>query len=197
MTNANSEELWIDEISFKPVTGDEWLDFESLFEKEPGPQQGCWCMYWRIRRSKSQAQFGAGNKEAFKKLVCSGRIPGVLAYLGERPIGWCSIAPREHFPVLDRSRTLKRVDDKMVWSIVCFFVPKSHRGRGLSNVLLEGAIRYAVDCGAKIIEAYPLVKEAKHLPIDRHTGMISTFEKAGFKEIIRRSERRATVRLYV
>jgi len=154
-------------------------------------------MYWRIKRSECQKQFGEGNKQALKELIESGQVPGILAYLNERPVGWCSVAPREQFQVLDRSPTLKRVDDEPAWSIVCFFVSKPHRRKGLTKFLLEAAIEYARDNGARIIEAYPLTKNAKHLPIERHTGVISTFEEAGFKEIIRRSKRRAIMRYYI
>jgi hypothetical protein len=55
------ERLSRDELTFKPVTMNEWLDFTSLFE-EPGPQNGCWCMYWRVKRADCQKQFGEGNK---------------------------------------------------------------------------------------------------------------------------------------
>src|SRR5512139_679175 len=110
-----------DQLTFKPLTPAEWPDFEQLFA-EHGPQQGCWCMYWRVRREDCQRQFGEGNKLAFKHIVEAGQVPGILAYHEGVPVGWCSIAPREHFPVLDRSPTLKRIDDQPVWAIVCFFV---------------------------------------------------------------------------
>ena len=186
------------ELTFKPVTISEWSDLESLFEEQAGPQQGCWCMYWRIRRSECQKQFGEGNKQALKEIVESGRVPGILAYDGGRPIGWCSVAPREEFPVLDRSPTLKRVDDQPVWSIVCFFVSKPQRRKGLTNTLLQAAIEYAREHGARIIEAYPLITEnTKYLAIERHTGVKSTLAKAGFVEAIRRSKRRPIMWYFV
>jgi hypothetical protein len=39
----------------------------------------------------------------------------VLAYAEGQPVGWCAIAPRERYPVLERSRILKRVDAVPVW----------------------------------------------------------------------------------
>jgi hypothetical protein len=115
------ENLIKDQLTFKPLTDKEWPDFLTLFE-EHGPQQGCWCMYWRLKRAECQRQFGEGNKLAFKKIVDSGKVPGTLAYLDGQPVGWCSIAPREEFSVLDRSPTLKRIDDLPVWALVCFFL---------------------------------------------------------------------------
>ena len=191
------ERLSRDELTFKPVTMNEWLDFTSLFE-EPGPQNGCWCMYWRVKRADCQKQFGEGNKLAFRKIVEAGKVPGILAYYHGRPVGWCSIAPREEFSVLDRSPTLKRIDNLPVWSVVCFFVSKAYRRRGLTDILIQAAIEYARDKGAKIVEAYPLREEiTKLLPYERYMGIETTFRKAGFEVFTRRSERRPVMRYYI
>ncbi len=53
-----------DQMVFKPLTLTEWQDFEQLFQ-EHGPQNGCWCMYWRTSRAECQRGFGEGNKQAF------------------------------------------------------------------------------------------------------------------------------------
>ena len=181
-------------LTFKPVTPELWPDLEVLFE-EPGIQDGCWCMYWRIRRADCQRQFGEGNKQAFKTIVESGQVPGILAYLRGNPIGWCAIAPRAATPTLDRSHTLKRIDDQPVWSITCFFVSKSYRRQGLMEKLIEAAIAYAQEQGAHIVEAYPLLNEiTKLLPYERYMGIQSTFKRMGFKEVARRTDRRPIMR---
>jgi hypothetical protein len=77
-------------------------------------------MWWRLKRSQFEKRKGQENKKTFKKIVDSGEIPGLLAYANGQPIAWCSIAPREIYSVLERSRVLKRIDDESVWSIVCF-----------------------------------------------------------------------------
>ncbi len=184
-------------LTFRPVTAKEWPDLCALFE-EPGPQNGCWCMYWRTKREECQRQFGEGNKRALQQIIESGKVPGLLLYWHGRPIGWCSVAPREDFPVLDRSPTLKRIDDEPVWSIVCFFVSRPYRRQNLTTILIKAAIAYAKDKGAKIIEAYPLIPESTKYPhFERYMGVRSTFEKAGFKEVVSRSKRRPIMRYYV
>ena len=185
------------QLTIKPLTSLEWPDFVQLFE-EHGPQNGCWCMYWRVKRAECQRQFGEGNKMAFKKIVDGGNVPGILAYLDGQPVGWCSIAPREEFTVLERSPTLKRIDDQPLWAIVCFFVSKAYRRQGLTSILIQTAIAYASDHGAKIIEAYPLRTEiTKLLPYERYMGIESTFERAGFRVVARRSDRRSVMRYYI
>jgi GNAT superfamily N-acetyltransferase len=97
-------------------------------------------MWWRLKRSEFERQKGEGNRKAMKTTVDSGEVPGLLAYAGDVPVGWCSVAPRDSFPVLNRSRILKKIDDMPVWSIVCFFIDKKSRNRGVSVQLLRAVI---------------------------------------------------------
>jgi len=185
-----------DELIFKPVSPDKWADLETLFS-EHGIQNGCWCMYWRISRKECQHNYGEGNKQFLKKIVESGTIPGILAYRHEKPIGWCSVAPREDFPVIGRSPTLKPIDDQPVWSIVCFFVSKPYRHSRLTHLLIRAAIQYAKEHGARIVESYPIDVHAKYIEYERYSGLTTTFEKEGFKEVLRRSDRKPIMRYYV
>ncbi len=192
-----SKPVSLPDLEFHPVTPDRWQDLETLFGKN-GAYGGCWCMWWRVTRSQFGQQAGQGNKEALKAIVDSGEVPGLLAYAGGKPIGWCSVAPRETFPSLERSRTLKRVDDQPVWSIVCFFVARRFRQQGLMVKLLKAAIAYAKEHHAKIVEGYPIEPKQSNLSgSSGFTGLLSAFQDAGFVELLRRSENRPIMRFYV
>ena len=173
----------IDDLSVRPLTPDVWEDFEGLFG-EKGAYGGCWCMWWRITRREFEQNQGAGNRKAMKDLVDAGIIPGLIAYSGDTPCGWCSVAPREDFASLERSRVLKRIDERPVWSIVCFFIDKEYRGRGVIEKLIRGAIDYAQSRGAAVVEAYPTVVRGKPLPpVSSYMGIPRLFERVGFKEV--------------
>jgi GNAT superfamily N-acetyltransferase len=181
-------------FSFYPVTKENWKDFENLFG-EKGACAGCWCMYWRLRRKDYDSLRGNGTKKKMKKLINKGIVPGILAYDDKQPIGWCSVAPREDFPVLENSRVLKRIDDKPVWSVVCFYINKNYRKKGLCVELLNAAKNFAKLKKGKIIEGYPVEpKSGKTADAFAWTGLSSAFKKAGFKEITRRSETRPIMR---
>jgi GNAT superfamily N-acetyltransferase len=188
-------------LQFHPLTFDRWKDFEELFG-ERGACGGCWCMWWKLSRSQFEKQKGKKNKLAMKKLVNSGRIPGILAYAGKRPIGWCSIGPREVYSSLVRSRFLKGIleekGDKPIWSIVCFFVDKNFRNQGLSIKLIQAAVEFAKKNGAKLVEAYPKQPKKQRWP-DAFvwTGHISAFKKAGFVETHRPSPSQPIMRYFV
>lgn len=155
-------------------------------------------MYWRIKRAEFDKQYGKKNKMALRKIIQSGQAPGILCYLGNEPIGWCSIARREAFPVLDRSPTLKRVDEKPVWSIVCFFIAKEYRNQGYSKALIKAALAYAKAQGAKIIEAYPFKSsKPKVQSYQSYMGFHRTFKELGFKDTMSRSKIRPIMRLFL
>jgi GNAT superfamily N-acetyltransferase len=155
-------------------------------------------MWWRLTRSEFQKKKGEGNRASLKKIVDSGEVPGLLAYSRGRPVAWCSIGPREGYPVLERSRVLARVDDRPVWSVVCFFIAKPLRRRGLTLELLKAAISYAKKRGAGAVEGYP-VEPRTGVTADAFafTGLSSTFRKAGFVEVARRSETRPIMRFFI
>jgi GNAT superfamily N-acetyltransferase len=114
------------------------------------------------------------------------------------PIGWCSVAPREEFTTLERSRILKPVDNQSVWSIVCFFVNKKFRNQGLSIDLINVAKEFVWQNGGKILEGYPVEpKKGKTADVFAYTGLASAFRKAGFVEVTRRSETRPIMRYYL
>ncbi len=128
-----------------------------------------------------------------RRIVRGGGAPGLIAYAGKDPVGWVSVGPREDFPVLDRSQTLKRVDERPVWSVTCFYIPRGFRRQGLQRKLLEAAVAHARKKGARWVEGYPI--EPKALSgCDGYTGLVPVFRKAGFRVAARRTPRQPVMR---
>jgi GNAT superfamily N-acetyltransferase len=105
-------------------------------------------------------------------------------------VGWCSIAPRETYTLLERSTTLKRLDDLPTWSVACFFVDPDHRDQGLPVKLLQAAVDYAISQGATLIEGYPVEPDQSY----RFMGSPAVFEQAGFREVAKAKNGRSIVR---
>jgi GNAT superfamily N-acetyltransferase len=185
------------ELRIYPLTKSRWKDFEKLFG-ERGACGGCWCMWWRLNRSDFNKSKGSGNKKKMKTLVNDGIVPGVLVYYHNKIIGWCSVAPREQFSVLENSRILKKIDEEKVWSIVCFFVDRKYRGLGISVEVIKSVVEYLMKKKVKIIEGYPVEPKKDDLPtVFAWTGFASAFRKAGFIECARRSETRPIMRYFI
>jgi GNAT superfamily N-acetyltransferase len=184
----------ITRIEVLPLTRDRWKDLEELFTR-PGASivRGCWCMYYRKSGSSGLGP-GESNKKALKSLVDRGYVPGLIGYEGGRPVGWVSLSPREDYAKLKRSPVMKPVDDKQVWSIICFFVDSRERGRRVSEAMLKGAIDYARSRGATLLEAYPVDKDERSNADFMWFGAKSMYDRAGFKEVARRRVARPVVR---
>lgn len=174
-----------------PLTPDLWPALENLFG-EKGACSGCWCMYWRLgaayRKRPSEL-----NRKDFRQVVNDGPPPGLLAFDGELPVGWCQITPRDSLPWLDRTWRLRRIDDVPVWSISCFYIRIGYRRRGVTTALIRAAIQTAKKAKAPAIEAYPLDEDLS--PSSTSTGYASTFARLGFRELIRHSPERPIMRL--
>ena len=152
-------------------------------------------MNWLLSKKEFAANKGAGNKKKMHSLVKKKSEPGILAYLENEPIGWCAIAPRENYIRLENSKVLKKIDEQPVWSITCFFIKKEFRKKGYSLEILKGAIDFCKKRGAKIVEGYPVVPYTENMPAAfAWTGFPSSFIKAGFTEVERRSKTRPIMR---
>lgn len=185
------------DLHFEPVTAECWKDLEELFG-ERGACGGCWCMAWRKPRAQFQRDKGKGNRASLRALVKKGPPPGVLAYHDGRPVGWCAVAPRREYTVLETSRVLRPVDDAPVWSVSCFFVARPYRRQGVSVALLKAAIDIVKRRGGTIVEGYPVLpKTVKVADTFAWTGVLDAFLTAGFQEMPRWSENRPIVRYFI
>src|SRR5205823_944351 len=127
---------------------------------------------------------GAQNREDFRKLIETGRVYGVLAFVGDEPVGWCSFGPRDSFPRLERVKGLQSDWSERTWSIVCFYIPAPWRGKGVATCLIEAATKQALELGAHEIEGYPIVPEKAPVKIPAAfawTGVSSIFDRAGYR----------------
>ena len=189
-------------VEVYPATTERWKDIESLFG-EKGAYAGCWCMFWRLDRADFKKMKGKGTKAVLKGMTTSNEVAGLLAYLDGQPIGWCSIGPRQDYAALENSRILKRIDDKPVWSVVCFFVAKPFRSKGIMSALLRGAVKYAEQNGAEIIEGYPIDMQTEKLAGQKlnsysgYMGIASIFRAAGFAKVADASETQLVMRYIV
>jgi GNAT superfamily N-acetyltransferase len=172
---------------------DTWPDLEQLFARPGGSiVRGCWCMYYR--RTGRGTSTAAKNKAELHALATSPCTPGLVGYLDDVPVGWISLGPREDYEKLRRSPIMKPVDDKQVWSIVCTYVDKARRGQGIQHRLLKGAIDFAREQGVPLLEAYPIDKPERSHDDFMFFGSRSLYEKAGFREVVRRPSTRIVMR---
>jgi GNAT superfamily N-acetyltransferase len=177
-------------LTVRPLTPDLWPALEDLFGSN-GACARCWCMYWRIGAAYRQRP-PEENKAAYRGIVERGPPPGLLAFAGEVPVGWCQLTPRADLPWIERIWRLRRVDDVAVWSLSCLYVRKGCRRRGVTSALIAAALTAAKRAQAPALEAYPF--DAAVSPSATGTGYASTFARAGFETVARRVPARPIMR---
>jgi len=150
-------------------------------------------MYWSLG-PRYHERPRVENKRDLCNLAVSERPTGLLAFDGTLAVGWCRLAPRADLAWLAHARYLSPVDDLPVWSVPCFFVRRSHRGRGVISALVDAAIDTARDAGAPALEAYPIDTDAPGHSTNLFPGVASVFASRGFEVVARRKPDRPIMR---
>ena len=180
------------DFAITPLTGEHWAALEDLFGPS-GASNGCWCMYWRLGpRYKTRPR--EDNKRDLQRLAKSGQPPGLIALDGDKAVGWCELAPRSDLAWLAHATFLQPVDDLPVWSVPCFYVRRTHRGRGVMASLIDAAVRAAASAGAPALEAYPVDTTAPRHTGNLFVGIASAFAEHGFEVVARRRPDRPIMR---
>ncbi len=183
-------------IKTRRLTARDWDVVEKLFG-ENGACGGCWCMYWRLPRGGKlwEESKGKKNRKTMRQLVTGGQVRAVLAFDGDKPVGWCAYGPRSDFPRLQRVRALPQEYSRTTWSVVCFFIDKDYRRQGVATQLLQAATREAFRAGATEVEGYPIKPKSDRVsPAFAWTGVESLFESCGYTKKL---ETEASTQLYL
>jgi GNAT superfamily N-acetyltransferase len=181
------------QLTIEPGSPQRWPDVQAVYGTRGEPSR-CWCVYLRQADVSYKVECRSANRATLEGAIRSGTPAGLLAYRDGSPVGWVSAGPREQFAArLERSPALAPAAfDGEVWSVLCFVVPRAHRGQGVMAALLAGAVEHARASGAAAIEGVPRDNRGgKRWPAPMaYTGMATMFERAGFQEIeVRRDER--------
>src|SRR5262245_49515298 len=192
-------------ISVVPANEASCDDLQTSFGVR-GPASRCRCQRYRLRPKESFGSFPA-EERAFRlrqQTDCghpeSDATSGLVAHLGDEPVGWCAVEPRPAYPGLVRvfrvpwdGRDEDKTDES-VWAVACLFTRAGFRKRGVSRALVRAAVDFARERGARALEAYPMISKNAILE-ELHVGTESVYADAGFTEVIRPTLRRAVVRI--
>jgi len=154
-----------------------------------GDGRSCQCV-WPVLTNKEWETTDLDQRTSlFQQEVASARPPGIVVYVYGEAAGWIRVGPRPLQRRLGRTRniiatTREPLDDDDVWAISCFVVRKEHRGQGLNAALLDAAVAFARESGARVIEGYPIDTAKTNVRVnDLFHGALSTFLAAGFTAI--------------
>jgi GNAT superfamily N-acetyltransferase len=182
-------------IQVVPATADRWADVVTLLGRSG--DRGCWCQAPRGLVAGGATTEPGARRQALRAQLDGDPPAGMLAYIDDEVAGWCGFGPRPKLPRLAHSRTIPAIDDRPVWSILCFNVRVGYRRRGVAAALLDGVIDAARRSGAPGVEAYPIDPGGGRVDTSfGYVGVTSMFERAGFRRVVEtaaRSDRRPRI----
>jgi GNAT superfamily N-acetyltransferase len=169
-----------------------FADVEAVFGTRGDPAT-CWCQWYKLRGAEFRAAAPAELRDRLAaQLAGPDPGPGLIAYDGATPVGWCAVEPRPALVRLPHSPVASATPDRDfadagVWSVSCFVIPRAFRRRGVATALASAAVDVAHDHGARILEAYAVDPSARAKPpaAELFPGTVSMFAAAGFVEVAR------------
>ncbi|HEV2137924.1 MAG TPA: GNAT family N-acetyltransferase [Nitrososphaerales archaeon] len=193
-------------VSVLPANKAPWKDLELVVGKARCHGALCYCQRFKIAESAWRATTDYERARRLHDQTNCGhpkseKTSGLLAYIGNEPVGWCSVGPRPNYPYITDARMVakKRGEDrtdKNIWAVACFLTRTQFRRMGVSQALAAAAVDFARTHGARAIEGYGMVTEkGKEITWgELHVGSRSVFTAAGFREVARPSLRRVVTR---
>lgn len=174
-------------ITTKQATLDDWADVQQTLTGG-GDGASCQCIWPMLANKDWNGTTRDGREQILRTEIADGPPPGIVAYVDGEAAGWVRVGPRPTQMRLTRTRTIvaatpEPLDDESVWAVSCFSIRREHRGKRVTAALLDAAVDYAKNSGARLIEAYPIDTGGGKVPSnDLFHGALSTFEAAGFHQ---------------
>lgn len=191
-------------VQVQPVTGDRWDDLVTVFGRRGNDPSWCWCRLFLSSGTGESSSSGPtpGNRQALRQEIThAATAPGLIAYVGDHPVGWTRVGPRSAFPRVGGNRALARVltDDPGTWWVTCFAIDSRHRRSGVASALLEAAVTFARNHGATAVQGHPVdvaaLRATRVSGSALYTGTMAMFAAAGFSEVARTFPTRPVMQL--
>ncbi|SMX87847.1 MULTISPECIES: GNAT family N-acetyltransferase [unclassified Brevibacterium] len=171
-------------VEIRPAGIERFNDVETMLGPKRSPNAiACWCLTYRLGSREAAKLDAVQRRQTVRELCTQEHPPGILAYCDGEVVGWASVAPRSQVVELADAETYPHLGEVEPWSIFCLRTRGGKRRRGIGQYVLRGAIDFAWDNGAEVIEAYPLDTTEKMAPIFTYPGLRSMFEKEGFMKV--------------
>lgn len=172
------------EYGIRPLAADTWDDFAALAARHNGVWGGCWCMGFHAR-GPSWGVSAEGNRAEKEALVRAGQAHAALVYAGGDCVGWCQYGPPAELPRIKHRKAHAAGGEPLAdWRITCFFVDKDHRGQGVAEAAMAGAVALIAKAGGGVVESFPEDAEGRRVSSGfLWNAGLAMFERQGFVRV--------------
>jgi len=156
-----------------------WDAFAALVDRNDGVFGGCWCLGFHLEGGDKTLTAAMRRRRKLER-VQEGKAHAALVFDRDDCVGWCQFGAPDEVPRI-KSRAVYEKGQRSLpdWRIVCNFVGKGHRRRGVATAALAGALDLIARLGGGTVEGYP--EEAGAVPAGfLFNGALSTYERLGF-----------------
>ncbi|MFC7625819.1 GNAT family N-acetyltransferase [Microlunatus sp. GCM10028923] len=167
-------------LTVRGLDGSTWDAFAELVERNGGVMGGCWCQ-------NNHRQPGLATPEdkraAKEERVRTGRAHAALVLDSDGLAqGWAQYGSPAELPGLTHRRAYAQDPPPPAdWRIICIFVDKRHRKRGVARAALGGALDLIAAAGGGRIEAVSQTTAGRKAPSGfLFSATVELFEEYGF-----------------
>lgn len=168
-------------FTIRPLESSTWDAFAELVERNNGIYGGCWCIVHHIEYER-----GVTDPRTLKEqLVRGGRAHAALVFDDEGLVhGWCQYGTPDELELRHRRAYERDPPPPAPWRIACIFVDKRHRGQGIAQAALEGALDLIAGAGGGAVEAISETTQGRKAQ-DRFlfSATVELFEQCGFARV--------------
>jgi GNAT superfamily N-acetyltransferase len=166
----------------RPLDTETWADFARLAEDHRGVWSGCWCLGFH-EEGRPNVHTPEQRRELKQARVREGRAHAALVYDGAQCVGWCQFGPVEELPRIKHLKAYREgLTELPNWRITCFFVGRTHKGQGVADAALAGALKEIGRLGGGTVESYPEDTAGRKVSGSfLYNATVALFERHGFE----------------
>jgi ribosomal protein S18 acetylase RimI-like enzyme len=173
-------------ITIRQLTPERSDDFFRFFEQiafadhlEWGRECYC-CFFHATSKAAWETCTSADNRALAAQMIRDGELRGLLAYVGDVPVGWCHYDRKSALPGLGvfYPELAAAGDPLQTGAIVCITVAQGYRGQGIARQLLAAACNELTELGCPVAEAYPLLQDSS--AEENYHGTLGMYLSQGF-----------------
>ena len=174
-------------LQMVPLTPERVEDFFEFFDhvafsRHPEWGCGCYCCFFHATDQAAWSQrTPEQNAAEARALILAGRMRGMLAYEGAKPVGWLHYDACANLPGTRLFYPELATEEPGSAALVCFTVAQGWRGQGVATQLLQAALEELKAGGFERVEAYPVLEDDSEE--HNYLGPLALYRKFGFTEV--------------